>query len=160
MSTARRERDNSKAERAQHLKQIHDLQEHIQEKERQFMELQEQVNLHWLFSVGLGHDQFLFPALGGLEYDAGVTILGTVPSLVKAWKSPKYPDNSSCTCKELKAQNLSDASKFYGLEPAAVIPAGSERRDRGGGGGIGVAKLRPLFSSIIGEETASDNRSF
>ncbi|KAA8540772.1 hypothetical protein F0562_024309 [Nyssa sinensis] len=39
----RRERDNSEAERAQHLKQIHDLQEHIQEKERQFMELQEQV---------------------------------------------------------------------------------------------------------------------
>lgn len=39
----RRERDNSEAERAQHIKQIHDFQEHIQEKERQLMELQEQV---------------------------------------------------------------------------------------------------------------------
>ncbi|XP_057804235.1 uncharacterized protein LOC131019653 isoform X2 [Salvia miltiorrhiza] len=38
----RRERDNVEAERAQHIKQIHDLQEHIQEKERQFLELQEQ----------------------------------------------------------------------------------------------------------------------
>lgn len=39
----RRERDNSEAERTQHLKQIHDLQEHIQEKERQLLELQDQV---------------------------------------------------------------------------------------------------------------------
>ncbi|KAJ8554246.1 hypothetical protein K7X08_024924 [Anisodus acutangulus] len=42
LQTYRRERDNSEAERAQHIKQIHELQEHIQEKERQFMELQEQ----------------------------------------------------------------------------------------------------------------------
>ncbi|KAG5617338.1 hypothetical protein H5410_017162 [Solanum commersonii] len=42
LQTYRRERDNSEAERAQHIKQIHDLQEHIQEKERQFIELQEQ----------------------------------------------------------------------------------------------------------------------
>lgn len=39
----RMERDHSEAERAQHIQQIHDLQEHIQEKERQLMELQEQV---------------------------------------------------------------------------------------------------------------------
>ncbi|KAG8390448.1 hypothetical protein BUALT_Bualt01G0084400 [Buddleja alternifolia] len=42
LQSYRRERDNSEAERAQHIKQIHDLQEHIQEKDRQFMELQEQ----------------------------------------------------------------------------------------------------------------------
>ncbi|KAL7003676.1 hypothetical protein U1Q18_004825 [Sarracenia purpurea var. burkii] len=42
LQSFRRERDNSEAERAQHLKQIHDIQEHIQEKERQFLELQEQ----------------------------------------------------------------------------------------------------------------------
>ncbi|KAK1366403.1 Kinesin-1 heavy chain [Heracleum sosnowskyi] len=42
LANFRRERDNSEAERAQHLKQIHDFQEHIQEKERQLMELQEQ----------------------------------------------------------------------------------------------------------------------
>ncbi|KAL3342349.1 hypothetical protein AABB24_026393 [Solanum stoloniferum] len=42
LQTYRRERDNSEAERSQHIKQIHDLQEHIQEKERQFIELQEQ----------------------------------------------------------------------------------------------------------------------
>ncbi|XP_057951682.1 uncharacterized protein LOC131146242 isoform X2 [Malania oleifera] len=42
LATFRRERDNSEAERAQHLKQIHDLQEHFQEKDRQFIELQEQ----------------------------------------------------------------------------------------------------------------------
>lgn len=42
-SFCRRERDHSEAERAQHIKQIHDLQEHIQEKERQLIELQEQV---------------------------------------------------------------------------------------------------------------------
>ncbi|KAE8725354.1 GRF1-interacting factor 3 [Hibiscus syriacus] len=42
LATFRRERDHSEAERAQHLKQIHDLQEHIQEKERQLTELQEQ----------------------------------------------------------------------------------------------------------------------
>ncbi|XP_010251793.1 PREDICTED: uncharacterized protein LOC104593576 isoform X2 [Nelumbo nucifera] len=42
LATFRRERDNSEAERAQHLKQIHDLKEHIQEKERQFLELEEQ----------------------------------------------------------------------------------------------------------------------
>lgn len=38
----RRERDNIDAERAHHIKQIHDLQEHIQDKERQLLELQEQ----------------------------------------------------------------------------------------------------------------------
>ncbi|KAI5405439.1 uncharacterized protein LOC127081462 isoform X2 [Lathyrus oleraceus] len=37
-----RERDHSEAERAQHIQQIHDLQEHIQEKDRQLIELQEQ----------------------------------------------------------------------------------------------------------------------
>ncbi|XP_052187220.1 uncharacterized protein LOC127797989 isoform X2 [Diospyros lotus] len=42
LQTFRGERDNSEAERVQHLKQIHDLQEHIQEKDRQFLELQEQ----------------------------------------------------------------------------------------------------------------------
>ncbi|KAL0340934.1 UNVERIFIED_CONTAM: hypothetical protein Sradi_4610200 [Sesamum radiatum] len=42
LQSYRRERDNSEAERVQHIKQIHDLQEHIQEKDRQFMELQEQ----------------------------------------------------------------------------------------------------------------------
>ncbi|KAJ7965274.1 Reticulocyte-binding 2 a [Quillaja saponaria] len=42
LSTFRRERDHSEAERAQHIKQIHDLQERIQEKERQLIELQEQ----------------------------------------------------------------------------------------------------------------------
>lgn len=42
LATFRRERDSSEAERAQHLQKIHDLQEHVQEKERQFLELQEQ----------------------------------------------------------------------------------------------------------------------
>ncbi|XWS48639.1 hypothetical protein CRYUN_Cryun13aG0093300 [Craigia yunnanensis] len=42
MATFRRERDHSEAERAQHIKQIHDLQKHVQEKERQLIELQEQ----------------------------------------------------------------------------------------------------------------------
>ncbi|KAL1565493.1 hypothetical protein AAHA92_07701 [Salvia divinorum] len=38
----RRERDSSEAERVQHINQIRELQEHIQEKDHQFMELQEQ----------------------------------------------------------------------------------------------------------------------
>ncbi|XP_022722881.1 uncharacterized protein LOC111279993 isoform X4 [Durio zibethinus] len=42
LATFRRERDHSEAERAQRIKQIHDLQEHVQEKERQLIELQEQ----------------------------------------------------------------------------------------------------------------------
>ncbi|KAL5230373.1 hypothetical protein ABZP36_029149 [Zizania latifolia] len=42
LQTFRRERDNSEAERAQHLKQIHDLQEHLREKESQFLALEEQ----------------------------------------------------------------------------------------------------------------------
>lgn len=42
LATFRRERDNSEAEKGHHLKQIHDLQDHIQEKDRQFIELQEQ----------------------------------------------------------------------------------------------------------------------
>ncbi|GAB2293925.1 hypothetical protein Dimus_028139 [Dionaea muscipula] len=42
LANFRRERDNIEAERAHHLKQIHDLQDHFQEKERQLMELQEQ----------------------------------------------------------------------------------------------------------------------
>uniref|UniRef100_A0A6P3ZJJ5 uncharacterized protein LOC107414965 isoform X1 n=1 Tax=Ziziphus jujuba TaxID=326968 RepID=A0A6P3ZJJ5_ZIZJJ len=42
LASFRRERDHSEAERAQHIQQIHDLQEHIQEKERQLIELQEQ----------------------------------------------------------------------------------------------------------------------
>ncbi|XP_051142372.1 uncharacterized protein LOC127259233 isoform X2 [Andrographis paniculata] len=42
LQSYRRERDTSEAERAQHIKQIHDLREHLQEKERQFVELQEQ----------------------------------------------------------------------------------------------------------------------
>ncbi|VFQ80962.1 unnamed protein product [Cuscuta campestris] len=45
LQTYMRERDNSEAERAQYIKQIHDFQEHIQEKERQFLELQEQNRL-------------------------------------------------------------------------------------------------------------------
>lgn len=47
-SVGRRERDHSEAERGQHIKKIHDLQEHIQEKERQLIELQEQVCLFCL----------------------------------------------------------------------------------------------------------------
>ncbi|KAG4392897.1 hypothetical protein GLYMA_04G230800v4 [Glycine max] len=42
LATFRMERDHSEAERAQHIKQIHDQQEHIQEKDRQLNELQEQ----------------------------------------------------------------------------------------------------------------------
>ncbi|OEL32885.1 hypothetical protein BAE44_0006097, partial [Dichanthelium oligosanthes] len=42
LANVRRERDNSEAERAQHLKQIHDLQEHLREKESQFIALEEQ----------------------------------------------------------------------------------------------------------------------
>ncbi|KAF3794234.1 hypothetical protein EJ110_NYTH01090 [Nymphaea thermarum] len=42
LATFRRERDNSDAERAQHITQIHELKAHIQEKERQFLELEEQ----------------------------------------------------------------------------------------------------------------------
>ncbi|KAJ8760801.1 hypothetical protein K2173_021839 [Erythroxylum novogranatense] len=42
LATFRRERDHTDAERAQHIQQIDDLQEHIQEKERQILELQEQ----------------------------------------------------------------------------------------------------------------------
>ncbi|KAL2457728.1 DNA-MISMATCH-REPAIR-2 domain-containing protein [Abeliophyllum distichum] len=42
LQSYRREMDNSEAERVHHIKQIHDLQEHIQEKERQFIELQEE----------------------------------------------------------------------------------------------------------------------
>ncbi|KAH0456587.1 hypothetical protein IEQ34_014494 [Dendrobium chrysotoxum] len=38
----RRERDNSESERAQLLKKIHDFQEHIQDKENQFLALEEQ----------------------------------------------------------------------------------------------------------------------
>ncbi|XP_024178378.1 uncharacterized protein LOC112184348 isoform X1 [Rosa chinensis] len=45
LATFRRERDHSEAERAQHIQQLHDLQEHIQEKERQLIELQEQHRL-------------------------------------------------------------------------------------------------------------------
>ncbi|KAJ6764668.1 hypothetical protein OIU74_023531 [Salix koriyanagi] len=37
-----REHDHSEAERAQHIQQLHDVQEHIQDKERQIQELQEQ----------------------------------------------------------------------------------------------------------------------
>ncbi|ONI25733.1 hypothetical protein PRUPE_2G317300 [Prunus persica] len=40
-----REHDHSEAERAQHIQQIHDLQEHIQEKDRQLIELREQHRL-------------------------------------------------------------------------------------------------------------------
>lgn len=39
----RRELDNSEAERAQHLSQICDLQEHIQGKDNQILAFQEQV---------------------------------------------------------------------------------------------------------------------
>ncbi|XWS61401.1 hypothetical protein CRYUN_Cryun07bG0123100 [Craigia yunnanensis] len=42
LATFIRERDHSEAERTQHIKQIHDLQDHVQEKERQLIELQEQ----------------------------------------------------------------------------------------------------------------------
>lgn len=42
LATFRRERDQSEAERAQHIKQMHDLQENIQEKERQLIDLQGQ----------------------------------------------------------------------------------------------------------------------
>ncbi|KAI3888301.1 hypothetical protein MKX03_035842, partial [Papaver bracteatum] len=42
LASFRRELDNSEAERAQNLKQIHDLKEYNQEKERQIRELEEQ----------------------------------------------------------------------------------------------------------------------
>ncbi|KAH6828159.1 hypothetical protein C2S53_015109 [Perilla frutescens var. hirtella] len=42
LQSYRRERDNSEAERVQHIKQIREFQEHIQEKDRLLMELQEQ----------------------------------------------------------------------------------------------------------------------
>lgn len=50
-SSCRRERDNSEAEKAQHMKQIHDLQEHIKEKESHFLALEEQVS--YPFSIFL-----------------------------------------------------------------------------------------------------------
>uniref|UniRef100_A0A1J3IC04 DUF7725 domain-containing protein n=1 Tax=Noccaea caerulescens TaxID=107243 RepID=A0A1J3IC04_NOCCA len=42
LATLRRERDHSEAERSQNMHKISELQEHIQEKERQYSELQEQ----------------------------------------------------------------------------------------------------------------------
>ncbi|XP_020582706.1 uncharacterized protein LOC110026189 isoform X2 [Phalaenopsis equestris] len=42
LATFRRELDNSEAERCHHLEQIHDLQEHLREKESQFLALEEQ----------------------------------------------------------------------------------------------------------------------
>ncbi|XP_022995576.1 uncharacterized protein LOC111491065 isoform X8 [Cucurbita maxima] len=42
IATYRRELDHSEAERAQQIKQMHELQEHIHEKERQLLKLQEQ----------------------------------------------------------------------------------------------------------------------
>ncbi|KAK4784494.1 hypothetical protein SAY86_018862 [Trapa natans] len=42
LATFRRERDHSEVERLQHIKQIHDLQEHLQDKERQLIEMQDQ----------------------------------------------------------------------------------------------------------------------
>jgi len=55
------ERDHSEAERAQHIKQIHDLQEHIQEKDRQLIELQEQVwSLHLFYHLFFEYFFFLF----------------------------------------------------------------------------------------------------
>ncbi|CAN8252778.1 unnamed protein product [Cochlearia groenlandica] len=42
LATFRRERDHSEAERSQNLQQISELQDHIQEKERQLTDLQEQ----------------------------------------------------------------------------------------------------------------------
>ncbi|XP_043716460.1 epidermal growth factor receptor substrate 15 homolog isoform X2 [Telopea speciosissima] len=42
LATIRRERENSEAERAQNVKQIHELQEHVQEKDRQLLEMEEQ----------------------------------------------------------------------------------------------------------------------
>ncbi|KAJ0964091.1 hypothetical protein J5N97_029213 [Dioscorea zingiberensis] len=42
LANFRREHDNSEIEKAQHLKQIHDLQEHFKEKESQFLALEEQ----------------------------------------------------------------------------------------------------------------------
>ncbi|KAK1320795.1 hypothetical protein QJS10_CPA03g01931 [Acorus calamus] len=42
LATFRRERDNTEAERTQYIKQIHELQEHIREKEGQYLELEEQ----------------------------------------------------------------------------------------------------------------------
>lgn len=42
LATFKRDRDISEAERSQHLKNIHDLQEHIKEKESQFLVLEEQ----------------------------------------------------------------------------------------------------------------------
>lgn len=52
-SFCRRERDHSEAERAQHIQQIHDLQEHIEEKDRQLIELQEQVGSLYLYNLYL-----------------------------------------------------------------------------------------------------------
>ncbi|KAM1407572.1 hypothetical protein ACFX2F_002132 [Malus domestica] len=45
LANIRRERDHSEAERTQHIQQLHDLQEHIQEKERQLNDLREQHRL-------------------------------------------------------------------------------------------------------------------
>ncbi|MCL7031961.1 hypothetical protein MKW94_026652 [Papaver nudicaule] len=42
LASFRREWDNSEAERGQNLQQIHDLKEHIQEKDRLYLELEEQ----------------------------------------------------------------------------------------------------------------------
>lgn len=47
--SCRRERDHSEAEMSQSLHKISELQEHVQEKERQFAELQEQVSFPVFF---------------------------------------------------------------------------------------------------------------
>lgn len=53
----RRERDNSEAERAQHLKQIHDMQERFREKERQLLSMEEQVRIFLCFLFSLPCDE-------------------------------------------------------------------------------------------------------
>ncbi|KAI9078235.1 hypothetical protein K1719_039849 [Acacia pycnantha] len=66
LATFRMERDHSEVERAQHLQQIHELQEHIQGKERQLMELQEQ-----------GLDDLL---AGASEFENNAYALAIVPA--------------------------------------------------------------------------------
>lgn len=69
VNLCRRELDNSEAERAQHLSQIRDLQEHIQEKESQILALQEEVDASILFPIFLNLSLMIEICLlfGGIE---------------------------------------------------------------------------------------------
>ncbi|KAG6512024.1 hypothetical protein ZIOFF_030115 [Zingiber officinale] len=110
LANYRRERDNSEAERAQHLSQIHDFQELIQDKEGQILALQEQ----WDELIPLEATQAKSVIEKEGKFYASVDVQYSHLQISDIFGNPKFSKEADITSSEdgLQWNSAKDVSSF------------------------------------------------